>query len=81
MNEKIEFVKWLIKNLTWMHVLFFIQIIICASLWVFPEPFDMYAAYYLIISLVIGAIITFIVTPLRWAYQTFEREKNDNISR
>jgi hypothetical protein len=75
MQDKVEFLKWIFKNINYFYIALFFHLVICFSFVFLPKPFDKVAAVYILITLSISAIYYLIILPLTWAYAKFKLEK------
>lgn len=75
MNDKIEFVKWIFRNINYWYVAFFFHMIVC-FLYVFvPSPYDKVIGIYILISITTSMLYMCVVMPLKWAYIEFKKQQ------
>lgn len=72
MKEKIQFIKWLWKDVNYWWILLIIQAIGSdVLLFTLPGPYDLYIAYYMFSFYVLAALYFFIIHPIRKSYKAF----------
>lgn len=79
MKDKIEFVKWILKefgSINWLFIGFIIhQILASVLMFTLETPYDMWAVWYEMFLIVIGFLYFFIIYPLQLAYERFLEQK------
>ena len=79
MADKIEFVKWVFRNINYWYVYAPFHFVACFSVVFAPEPYDKWLAIYVLSTFVICAVYYCIVLPIKWAYRDFkiQQKKED----
>ena len=75
MADKIEFVKWMFRNINYYYVFLMFHCVACFSVVFAPEPYEKWFAIYVLSTFVICAFYYCIVLPIKWAYRDFKLEK------
>jgi uncharacterized membrane protein len=75
MQDKVEFVKWLFKNINYFYVALFFHLVICFSFAFVPNPYDKVIGIYILMSITISMLYMCVLLPLKMSYEKFKREK------
>ena len=74
MKDKIEFLKWMISRIGYTAIFWVFHWVMIICMFLLPKPYDVYATYYVLSSIVVGAIYCLVLMPIKWAYIEFKRE-------
>ena len=79
MADKIEFVKWMFRNINYYYVFLMFHCVACFSVVFLPDPYEKWFAIYVLSTFVICAFYYCIVLPIKWAYRDFkiQQQKED----
>ena len=79
MRDKIQFVKWLFRDIKgfdyWFAGMLAQQLITAVLMFTLAHPYDIWAIWYQLFLVTVGAIYFFVVHPLYLAYKEYRRTK------
>lgn len=75
MTDKIQFVKWMFKNINYWYVGMFFHLVICFSFAFVPSPYDKVIGIYILLSITVSTLVLCVLMPLKWAYRDFKERQ------